>query len=296
MTENELYESVMSIDIDAFLEQTKDSKDPDDLLKRFFLLQAMEKEDEALELFYQNRKVLEKNSLKATIVVYFQCLMNKRDFATAMDEINYYRELPYESQEVEELVASLPKIVNDEIKRSISNDSVSVEDIKELLSSNNADEVGRGMGLIRSKDLPLEQFYPEFEDLLVNFPNQMVRATLLMYLSFKDVTHEFEYRSLDETIRVVPKEIDFPIKDEVLQDAINKIFDLCDKDVTLQENATMILQNYLICIYPSNVDITDDLLIEGVVYVAREFLNQNNYPNPSVEAKAKEIKEILNHD
>ena len=296
MTENELYESVMTIDVDAFLEQTKDSNAPDDLLKRFFLLQAMEKYDDALDVFYQNRKILEKNSLKATIIVYFQCLVAKHDFATAMDEINYYRELPYESQEIEELVASLPKFVNDEIKRSISNDSVSDAEIRDLLTSNSADDIGRAMNIIRAKDIPLEQFYPQFEDILVNFPNQMVRATLLMYLSFKDVEEEFDYRSLDEVIRVIPKKIDFPVKDEVLEEAVKKIIDLCDKDVTLQENATMVLQNYLICVYPTDVDITDDLLLEGIIYVAREFLQQNNYPNAIVEAKAKEIKEVLTHN
>ena len=213
-----------------------------------------------------------------------------------MDEINYYRELPYESQEIEELVASLPKFVNDEIKRSISNDSVSDAEIRDLLTSNSADDIGRAMNIIRAKDIPLEQFYPQFEDILVNFPNQMVRATLLMYLSFKDVEEEFDYRSLDEVIRVIPKKIDFPVKDEVLEEAVKKIIDLCDKDVTLQENATMVLQNYLICVYPTDVDITDDLLLEGIIYVAREFLQQNNYPNAIVEAKAKEIKEVLTHN
>ena len=86
---------------------TKTATSPTDLFYRISALLASGKAEEALKCINDNQKVLETNLfILVKIHIEILCLLNR--FDEAREKLKYYEELPYESQQVEEVLRDMP--------------------------------------------------------------------------------------------------------------------------------------------------------------------------------------------
>ena len=97
----------------------KDSKEPFDL---FFYISAemgLLHIDEALHIVEENKKILEKDYLPFLIDVHTTLLSLKNDIVGLVMAKDYYKELPYHSQEVEEKIAHFDEVIEEEMNDRI---------------------------------------------------------------------------------------------------------------------------------------------------------------------------------
>ena len=120
---------------DLVIKLTEDSQDMNYLFYRISALLATGRGEEALSVIKKNREILQGDlSLLMKVHIEILCLLN--NFDEAYEEIKYYENLPYVSQEVEEMIRDLPKLVREEEKKSLSSRELSNDVLRERLKSN----------------------------------------------------------------------------------------------------------------------------------------------------------------
>ena len=86
------------------LRLTEKCQSDEDCFFHFLALVAIEKDDEALSFLDTNHEALERFSLVDIINIHLNLLLRLDRHMDAYRALDHYRELPYESQEVEELL------------------------------------------------------------------------------------------------------------------------------------------------------------------------------------------------
>ena len=100
---------------DLVIKLTENSQDALALLYRISALLAVGQSEQALIVIKGNRDILQtKLSLLIKFHIEILCLLGRYD--EAYDELRYYQELPYESQEVEEILRAMPEYIRKEEK------------------------------------------------------------------------------------------------------------------------------------------------------------------------------------
>ena len=95
------------------LKITENSQDSLSLFYRLSALLAVNRINDALALIKDKRSILiAKPAILMKIHIEILCLLGR--FDEAYEELNYYKELPYENQQTEELLNYLPKYIREE--------------------------------------------------------------------------------------------------------------------------------------------------------------------------------------
>ena len=109
---------------------TEKTDDMNFLFYRISAFLALGKGEEALSTIKNNRKILQGDpSLLIKIHIEILCLLNK--FEEAEKEIAYYQNMPYVSQEVEEMLRDLPKYIKEEEKKSFYGKTYDIDELHE---------------------------------------------------------------------------------------------------------------------------------------------------------------------
>ena len=253
---------------DLVIKLTKNATDVDALFYRIGALLGVGKGDEALACLEKNQKILQKR-LGFLIKVHIDLLCILSRFDEAYEVLNYYRELPYESQEVEEILRAMPKYIRNEEKTNVSRKDISEEEIHSRLKSLNKDQILNGINIALSNDINL--FIPDFENILRGFPLQVVRSYALMGLVQKQVNHDFKFLSEKGMIVVNPSKLNPPFAGKDFNELTKRIQNEF-KNPSLSNNAIDILSRYIIQIYPSEMDFDEDYLIGVLFYLSSKTL------------------------
>jgi hypothetical protein len=103
---------------ELIIKATNDLKEPEAIFYRIIAFASILKFKEALEVLTSNRNILEEANMKLCIQLHIDVLILLGEFDLAFEEFRYYKERPYVSQEVEELLKSLPKYIREKEKES----------------------------------------------------------------------------------------------------------------------------------------------------------------------------------
>ena len=95
---------------DLVLKLTENSNDSLALFYRLSALLAVGKSEEALNLIYTKRIILQ-SRLAILIKIHIEILCLLKRYEEAYNELKYYQELPYENQEVEEILKAMPEYI-----------------------------------------------------------------------------------------------------------------------------------------------------------------------------------------
>ena len=282
---------------DLVLKLTENSQDSLAIFYRLSALLATGHSEDALKLINAKRQILlNKPGVLMKIHIELLCLLGK--FDEAYSELRYYQELPYENQETEELLNSLPKYIREEEIKVYKRQEVGQDELRKKLLSKNDVDVLSALDAVRGQSL--ESFLLPIINILKNYPKQLVRTFGLLLLVAKKYDKKVEFLHGDKLIEVIPSELDEPFIIPGLGniDDLSSLFQNEYHDPSLSQNAINVLSSYMVYIYPNKVNYSKEELLVVFGYIAKELLqNKDNDLDKLCEKHGldkQEIKEEVN--
>jgi len=247
---------------------TENSVNPNDIFYRISALLATGKIDESLKVLESKQKLLENNlSVLSKVHVEILCLLGR--FNEARHITKYYQNLPYQSQVTEEVLNSLPELINAEERKGFSFKTLNNDQIIEKLLSKNDQEVLLALDTIRDRDILT--FLPYIKKVMVDFPKQSIRSFALLLLVQKETDRELLFNHCGKQITVNPKHLEPPFVGEDFNQII-KAMQTEYKDPSLGEHAVSILSSYLLYIYPDKIAESNEILLTSLYLIALSYL------------------------
>ena len=256
---------------DLVLKLTENSQDSLALFYRLSALLATGKSEDALTLIKERRQtLLTKPGILMKIHIEILCLLGR--FDEAYSELRYYQELPYENQETEEILNSLPKYIREEEIKVYRHKEVGQDEIRQKLLSKSDADVLSALDAVRGQSL--ENFLLPIFNILTKYPRQMVRAFALLLLVAKKYDKKVSYLFFDKLIEVIPAELEEPfvLKGIGNMEDIASMFQNVYHDPSLSQNAVNILSSYLIYSYPNKPEFSREEILVIFGYLAKDLL------------------------
>ena len=282
---------------DLVLKLTENSQDSLALFYRLSAMLATGRSEDALKLIKDKRQILlAKPGVLMKIHIELLCLLGK--FDEAYSELRYYQELPYENQETEELLNSLPKYIREEEIKVYKRQEVGQDELRKKLMSKNDVDVLSALDAVRGQQL--ESFLLPILNIMKTYPKQMVRTFALLLLVANKYDKKVEFLHGDILIEVIPSELDEPFIIPGLGniDDLSSLFQNEYHDPSLSQNAINILSSYMVYIYPNKVNYSKEELLVVFGYIAKELLQSKDNDLDKLCEKhgldKQEIKEEVN--
>ena len=253
---------------DLVIKLTENTTDRTYLFYRISAFLALGKPLESLEVIENNREELEKDlSILIKIHIEILCIIGK--FDQAYDEMEHYKNLPYVSQQVEELLVSLPKYIREEERKMMSGKEMGDEQVKKLLHSSEMNDVIIGLDIVRERDVL--KFLDDLKWLMINNHKQSLRSFSLFVLVQKNVEGMFKFKHIDKIIEVNPRLLTPPFVGEPFNGLVKRV-SVEFNDPSVSENAIQILSTHIMFIYPENIPYSDDEIVEALYHVSSTYL------------------------
>lgn len=250
---------------------TVNSDDCTSLFYRISALLVLGKGEEALECIKTHRNILETQmNLLIKIHIEILCILTRYD--EAFEVLDYYKNKPYESQEVEELLKDMPKYIRLEEKKASSFRGMDDEVLNNKLKSKDADTILMAIDIVKERDIV--KFIDNIKKLLLNFPKQSIRSLVLLLLVQKKYDCVVRFNHLGDIIDVNPSLLEPPFVGTFFNSIIKEV-DSSFKNPALRENAIQILSTHLLYIYPNRLDIGINVIIEALYQISNQYLNNN---------------------
>lgn len=254
---------------------TEKSGDVDSIFYRISALLAIGQGEKALACLKEHHIELHKNLL-LLIKVHIDLLLILGRFDEAYDELDYYKNLPYESQQVEELLSSMVGHIREEERSQYGKKTVSDDEIKSRLKDNDKGTAMSGLEMAGNRGV--ETFIKEIQYLMINHPSQAIRSFALMMLVQKKWEKEVEFKSKDTIIKVNPSKTKAPFVGELFNKLSKRMISEF-KNPTISDNAISIFSSYIIDIYPNEVTEEDDYLIASLYLLSCDCLQIKDAPS-----------------
>lgn len=256
---------------DLVIKLTENSTDSVSLFYRLTALVAVGQVEEALNLIMTKREILQKQlNLLVKFHIETLCIMGR--FDEAYDALKYYENLPYESQEVEEILRAMPSYIRNAEKESFRSKNVDEDELNKRLLSDNEDEVLGALDEIKS--LPLNTFLPNILKLVRSHPRQAIRSFSLLLLVHANYQQQVEFLHNGKLVKVNPSLLPEPFTVPGYKD-LNDITNALMKeyrDPTVMHNALHVLSSYLLYIYPDSLAVEKNEVLVVFGYVAKKLL------------------------
>ena len=276
------------------LDLTKDSTDPRELLMRISCLIITCKSDEALDEIEKNQSIIEKQYQKRLMKIHFELLLSKGLFDEARLALKHYEDLPYVSQEVEELMREMKDRIEDE-SHPKSHHSFNIEDIYDVLEKE-TDSAKISQVLFNLKNYNLNiyidslKIFMKREDVNPNF-----RTYALILLIDEKYDEEVGFLSRLGLISVVPTKLNPPFMSNSFNETCRLITDKCNHDVSMIETALHLFNCYIIDTYPEDIySVGEEMLSSAFIRIAESYLNKvHSSSDEKVADLASEIQKII---
>ena len=286
---------------DLVLKLTERSETANDLFYRISAYIYLGKYEDALFVIQDHQKTLESNLL-SLVNAHINLLCALGRFDQARVTLDYYSNLPYQSQAVEEMLQKMPEVIELEEKKQTTLRFYNDEQLEAYLKSDKLEEVLIGLDSVKNRDV--FTFLPILKDILVNHPKQMIRSYTLMLLVQKEVDRQLQMKSVDEIIEVNPKHINPPFTSVIFNETI-KLIDQNFKDPSLAQNATQLFSEYEMYLYPRSIKEAPKDLCAALYIITRKYAHQPledlkgyyealELDENKIDSLVKEIEDILN--
>ncbi len=287
---------------DLVLKLTETSTSANDFFYRISAFIFLGKYEDALYVIQDHQKTLESN-LVALINAHINLLCALNRFEQAYSALDYYSNLPYQSQIVEETLRKMPDVIAKEEKKQSSFKYYDDDQLIELLNSNNDENVLLALDVIKSRDVL--NFLPELSKLLITYQRETIKSYILMLLVQKEVDRNLKISKNGKIIEVNPKHIAAPFSSPIFNEVV-RYFDHNVKDPTISQTAMQLFSQYCIYIYPQELDKESKLYNLVFFEVANEymgnivdageinaFIEKDNISLDEYESLKSEVNKIL---
>ena len=249
---------------------TERSESVNDLFYRISAFIYLGKYEEALFVIQDHQKILESN-LASLINAHINLLCALSRFDQAYTVLDYYNNLPYQSQVVEEVLRKMPEVIELEEKKQSKIRFYDDEQLEAYLKSDKVEDILIGLDTVIHRDVL--SFLPLLQEIMLNNPKQMLRSYTLMLLVQKEVDRPLKMKSVDEIIEVNPKHINPPFTSVVFNSTV-KIMDQEYKDPSLAQSAAQLFSEYEMYLYPRSIKESPKDLAAAFYIIARKYANQ----------------------
>lgn len=257
---------------DLVIKLTDNSHDPIALFYRVSAFLAVGQSENALNVILLNRLILQQK-LAILIKFHIEILCLLRRFDEAYNELEYYKNLPYESQEVEEILRAMPPYIRKEEKASYgTNKPLDEDEIRKRLLSDNDEEVLAALDDIKNQ--PIDHYLLILLKIIKSHPRQVIRTFALLLLVDRKYDKEIEFLYRDKIIKVVPSSLEDPfiIPGFATIDKLSFALQSAYHDPSVAQNALHIISSYLLYIYPDRLDYSEEEIIVIFGYLAKKLL------------------------
>ena len=287
---------------DLVIKLTETSTTSTDLFYRISAFICLGKYEEALFVIQDHQAILESN-LAALINVHINLLCALSRFEQAHIVLDYYANLPYQSQVVEEILRKMPDVIAQEEKKMSSVKYYDTDQLLEMLDSKKDEEVLLALDIIKSRDIL--EFLPKLKSMLVSYPRETTKSYILMMLVRKEVDRDLVMIKEGKEHHVNPKQLIPPFTGETF-DLIVKKFDREFKDASISQIATQLFSQYCIYIYPIELKPNPELYALVFFLIANQYMEsgkqdidiasvaeRHNLKVEEVESLKKEVEKAL---
>ncbi|MFA5421272.1 MAG: hypothetical protein WC344_00555 [Bacilli bacterium] len=253
------------------LELTKDSLDVDSISYRIAAYLGLGKLEDALLLIEEHKSDF-KDGIFNIMKVHFEVLFTLQKYDRAYQELKYYQNLPYISQEVEEYLNGADLMIRHHERKQRLDKKLSKEEINRILNSENDDVV-----LLAALNDIREYKMSEFYQVIIHFLKRQdahshVRTYALFLLVSDGYDKTVSFDKNDKNYKVVPKDLEPPFMNSQY-DAILRRLETIAKDPSVSEVANSLLNELIIILYPDNIfSSPSELLIGALLVLAYEHL------------------------
>lgn len=257
---------------DLVLKLTETSTSSNDLFYRISAFIFLGKYEDALYVIQDHQEILESN-LPALINAHINLLCVLGRFEQAYTVLDYYNNLPYQSQVVEEILRKMPKVIEAEEKKQTTYKFYSDEEIEQMLRSDKFEDVLLALDTIKNRDIL--SFLPILKELLVSNSKEVIKSYILMMLVKKEVDRDLVIVKKGKEIKINPKHLIPPFIGEIF-DGVVKGFDKEFKDSTLSQIATQLFSQYTIYIYPEEYPYSVKEYLAAFYLLAKDYASSTN--------------------
>ena len=272
-------------EFELVIKLTEKSSDADSIFYRISAQLGIGQPEKALETLKQHHNLLRKN-LYLLIKVHIDLLIILGRFDEAYDELDYYKNLPYESQQVEELLSGLVGYIRKEEKQAYKTITVSDDDLKSRLKSNDQLTVISALEMVQERNI--ESFLPDIKNAMLNNPSQNARTFALLLLVSKKINVETDFLSSSGIVRINPSVIKPPFVDKKFNDVSRRMISEF-KNPTISDNAIDIFSRYILDVYPLEVNEEDDTIVATLFILSSECLQMKDVPTLEEHCRNKKI-------
>ena len=290
---------------DLVIKLTENSNDSIALFYRLSALLAVGKSEDALNLIKSKRLILQ-NKLSLLIKFHIEILCLLGRFDEAYTELKYYEDLPYESQEVEEILRSMPTYIREQEKASFGSRRIDEDEIRQRLMSKNDEEVLAALDEIKS--LPINNYLLNILKLMNSHPRQVIRSFALLLLVNAKYDKEVQFLHFDKLVTVNPSKLPDPFSVPGFDSLESLSFALQNEyhDPSVAQNALHVISSYLLYVYPSGLELEKEEVLVVFGYIAKRLLQidtddladvckQKGLDYDKISSQIREIEEDLNN-
>lgn len=201
-------------DYEALLKASEGMNEPEALLLRISALLSLGRPKEGLQTLLKNREALFKAKPGLTMKSNFEIRFALEQFDEARQDLEFYKNAPYVSQEVEEALSSYPGIIRNEEKAALLRAYSPIENYDEALKSKDPYAL---LGTLNQMGKKGVKGHEEAVKKLLSNPDVHpdVRSFALQLLSWWGYQEEVDFLFEGKIISIVPKGISDPfIKEE----------------------------------------------------------------------------------
>ncbi|MCQ2792343.1 MAG: hypothetical protein MJ208_02340 [Bacilli bacterium] len=249
---------------------------------RLNALIALNRFKEAINLVtIHNDLLYQKDPLKC-MQLHFELLLHEKKYDEALLVLKKYEDKPYVSQKVEEFLRAIPHKIADYQKMDETRAPFISEEEANKIFLKEKDNQKIIATIYYLKPLEIAPYLSSLKKLLIRDDVSDDTKTLaLLLLISKKVDGNYSIQKKQKTYQINPSHATPPFANKKYRQLINNIHQY-GKDPSVEEVAINLLNQYILLIYPCEVDERDKLehIALAFVVMAKEYLKINeNFAN-----------------
>lgn len=252
------------------------------------------KGQEALTLLTSRRADLWKENPTLTLKANFEIRFILRQFDEAYEDLEYFSNLPYVSQAVEEVLRELPKTIRaNELASKGHSDSISEDELLDCLE-NPKDPYACLAALSQIGKRDITPYLDALRKILAeDYPND-VKTFALLLLASKEAKGEYLFVKNGERLNLEPAKLGSPYETKEYQ-AVVASFSKGSDNVSEVDVAHGLLDRYCLALYPHRFvnageeeKLASDLLLLAKRYLGESLLKEQEEKLAYLEAVLKD--------
>ncbi len=268
---------------DLVLELSKGNDDPEVLFCRISAFLNLGKADEAMDLVEKKRNILWETSPVKCLKANFELRFILNEYDEAYKDADYFKSLPYVSQEVEEYLRTLDESIRFSERQSSIKANYTDEEVEEILLGN-GDEYEKISILTSFNDAKVIYHSQKIVKMISLSNSNIVKTYGLMLLVKAKYPKEISFSKNGVDYKIIPAKEVLPYEGKEAKYLLS-IIQKEMKDPSLYNISKNILNNYMFEEFPANPFKEKDLNVYflALVNISLGYLHSKTDLNPLLE-------------